>query len=64
MGIQPAPSRLIVDLWRTKEPKVCAGYLLKSPLNLTDYFLPGISAKLSIPFRVSFDLFNDLKSKI
>ena len=41
-----------------EEPKVCAGDLLKSPLNLTDYFLPGISAELSIPRRVSFDLFN------
>jgi hypothetical protein len=47
-----------------EEPKVCADDLLKSPLNLTDYFLPGLSAMLSIPRRVSFDLFNDLKSKI
>jgi hypothetical protein len=45
-------------LKRAEEPKVCAGDLLKSPLNLTDYFLLGISAKLSIPLRVSFDLFN------
>jgi hypothetical protein len=49
---------------RGEEPKVCAGDLLKSPLNLTDYFLPAISARLSIPCRVSFDLFNYLKSKI
>jgi hypothetical protein len=31
-----------------KEPKVCAGDLLKSPLNLTDYFLLETSAKLSV----------------
>ena len=58
MGIQPA-------VRRPEEPKVCAGDLLKSPLNLTDYFLPAISAMLSIPRRVSFDLIlNVLKSKI
>jgi hypothetical protein len=51
MGIHPAARR-------NEEPKVCAGDLLKSPLNLTDYFLPAISAMLSIPRRVSFDLFN------
>jgi hypothetical protein len=55
MGIQPA---LRHTLKRGEEPKVCAGDLLKSPLNLTDYFLLRISAKLSIPLRVSFDLFN------
>ena len=50
---------------RSEEPKVCANDLLKSPLNLTDYFLRGISAELSIPLRVSFDLIlNVLKSKI
>jgi hypothetical protein len=57
MGIHPAQRR-------AEEPKVCADDLLKSPLNLTDYFLPGISAELSILCRVSFDLFNYLKSKI
>jgi hypothetical protein len=51
---------------RSKEPKVCANDLLKSPLNLTDYFLLKISAnRLSISLRVSFDLIlNVLKSKI
>jgi len=59
MGIHPAQRR-------SEEPKVCADDLLKSPLNLTDYFLLKISAKrLSISRRVSFDLIlNVLKSKI
>jgi len=54
MGIYPAKGQ---SPRRSKEPKVCADDLLKSPLNLTDYFLLGISARLSIPLRVSFDLF-------
>ena len=63
MGIHPALSQ---SLRRSEEPKVCADDLLKSPLNLTDYFLLKISAKrLSISRRVSFDLIlNVLKSKI
>src|ERR1700721_240977 len=63
MGIHSALSQ---GLKRSKEPKVCASDLLKSPLNLTDYFLLEISAKrLSISLRVSFDLIlNVLKSKI
>jgi len=63
MGIYPAKGQ---SPRRSKEPKVCADDLLKSPLNLTDYFLHAISAKrLSIPRRVSFDLIlNVLKSKI
>ena len=63
MGIHPAQGEALM---RTEEPKVCAGDLLKSPLNLTDYFLLKISAnRLSISLRVSFDLIlNVLKSKI
>ena len=63
MGIYPAKGQ---SPRRSKEPKVCADDLLKSPLNLTDYFLLKISAKrLSISRRVSFDLIlNVLKSKI
>jgi hypothetical protein len=49
--------------FQTKEPKVCAGDLLKSPLNLTDFFLPRPQQSCRPASRVCFDL-NILKSKI